>query len=192
MIGIVYALLSAVLFGVSAPFAKMLLGAVSPSLLAGFLYLGSGLGLAVVRLVWRSKEAGLSRKDLPWLAAAVLSGGIVGPVRGWSCTMRSMPGANPASPRLITGPQKCERGAIRPIACSRPRCALCGRSALMPHRILGSLVEDPRTVIWSPNRREPGGASGQLHRQGPHRQQRQRSTSARARADLISPEDHHE
>jgi drug/metabolite transporter (DMT)-like permease len=80
MIGILYALLSAVLFGVSAPFAKMLLGAVSPWLLAGLLYLGSGLGLAIVRLVWRSKEAGLSRKDLPWLAAAVLSGGIVGPV----------------------------------------------------------------------------------------------------------------
>jgi len=80
MIGIVYALLSAALFGVSAPFAKMLLGDVSPWLLAGLLYLGSGLGLAAVRLVWRSKEAGLSRKDLPWLAAAVLSGGIVGPV----------------------------------------------------------------------------------------------------------------
>jgi drug/metabolite transporter (DMT)-like permease len=80
MIGIAYALLSAALFGVSTPFAKMLLGEVSPWLLAGLLYLGSGLGLAVVRLIWRSKEAGLSRKDLPWLAAAVMSGGIVGPV----------------------------------------------------------------------------------------------------------------
>ncbi|HEX6119021.1 MAG TPA: DMT family transporter [Dongiaceae bacterium] len=80
MIGIVYALLSAALFGASAPFAKMLLGEISPWLLAGLLYLGSGLGLAIVRLIWRSKEAGLSRSDLPWLAAAVLSGGIVGPV----------------------------------------------------------------------------------------------------------------
>lgn len=78
--GIVYALLSAALFGVSAPFAKMLLGAVSPWLLAGLLYLGSGIGLAVARLIWRSKEAGLSPKDLPWFGVAVLSGGVVGPV----------------------------------------------------------------------------------------------------------------
>jgi drug/metabolite transporter (DMT)-like permease len=33
-----------------------------------------------MRLVWRSKEAGLSRRDLPWLGAAVLSGGVVSPV----------------------------------------------------------------------------------------------------------------
>lgn len=80
MIGIICALLSAALFGVSAAFAKLLLGEVSPWLLAGLLYLGSGLGLAVVRLAWRSKEAGLSRRDLPWLAMAVLSGGVIGPV----------------------------------------------------------------------------------------------------------------
>jgi drug/metabolite transporter (DMT)-like permease len=80
MIGILYALLSAALFGVSAPFAKMLLGEVSPWLLAGLLYLGSGLGLAIVRMVWQSKEAGLRRQDLPWLGAAVLSGGVIGPV----------------------------------------------------------------------------------------------------------------
>lgn len=80
MTGIVYALLSAALFGVSAPLAKILLGEVSPWLLAGLLYLGSGLGLGIVRLVRRSNEAGLSRRDLPWLAAAVLSGGIAAPV----------------------------------------------------------------------------------------------------------------
>jgi drug/metabolite transporter (DMT)-like permease len=80
MIGILNALLSAALFGLSAPFAKMLLGEVSPWLLAGLLYLGSGLGLAIVRMVWQSKEAGLSRRDLPWLGAAVLSGGVIGPV----------------------------------------------------------------------------------------------------------------
>ncbi len=80
MVGIIYALVSAALFGVSAPFAKILIGAISPWLLAGLLYLGSGVGLAVVRLLWRSNEAGLSRKDLPWLGAAVISGGVVGPV----------------------------------------------------------------------------------------------------------------
>ena len=80
MTGILYALLSAALFGLSAPLAKLLLGEVSPWLLAGLLYLGSGLGLALVRLARRSNEAGLSRHDLPWFAAAVLSGGVVGPV----------------------------------------------------------------------------------------------------------------
>lgn len=80
MVGIVYALLSAALFGVSAPFAKILLGEISPWLLAGLLYLGSGIGLAIARLIWPSKEAGLGRRDLPWLGAAVLAGGGVGPV----------------------------------------------------------------------------------------------------------------
>jgi drug/metabolite transporter (DMT)-like permease len=80
MIGILYALASAALFGLSAPLAKILLGGVSPWLLAGLLYLGSGLGLALVRLLWHSKETGIQKADLPWLAAAILSGGVAGPV----------------------------------------------------------------------------------------------------------------
>ncbi len=80
------ALLSAVLFGASTPFAKLLLGeGVSPWLLAGLLYLGSGIGLSVVHLGRRviglgSAEAPLRRADLPWLALVVLSGGVLGPV----------------------------------------------------------------------------------------------------------------
>ena len=80
------ALLSAVLFGASTPFAKLLLGeGISPWLLAGLLYLGSGIGLSIVHLGRRaiglgSAEAPLRRADLPWLALVVLSGGVVGPV----------------------------------------------------------------------------------------------------------------
>lgn len=79
------ALFSAALFGASTPLAKMLLGQVSPWLLAGILYLGAGLGLALVRAVQRqtgirSAEAPLRKSDLPWLAAVVISGGIAGPV----------------------------------------------------------------------------------------------------------------
>ncbi|MEP6964351.1 MAG: hypothetical protein ABI845_02615, partial [Polaromonas sp.] len=48
---IVYALLAAALFGASTPFAKLLTGEVSPVLLGGLLYLASGLGLTLVRLV---------------------------------------------------------------------------------------------------------------------------------------------
>jgi drug/metabolite transporter (DMT)-like permease len=79
-LGILYALASAALFGASAPFAKILLGDVSPWLLAGLLYLGSGLGLALTRLIWRVMEAGLAKADVPWLAAAIFAGGICGPV----------------------------------------------------------------------------------------------------------------
>lgn len=79
------ALAAAALFGLSAPAAKVLLGAVDPWLLAGFLYLGSGIGLTAVfvgrRLLgMRVREASLRSADLPWLAGAIAAGGVVGPV----------------------------------------------------------------------------------------------------------------
>lgn len=80
------ALASAVLFGASTPFAKLLLGdGVSPWLLAGILYLGSGVGLSIVQIVrWlssaRQTEAPLRKADLAWLGLVVLSGGVAGPV----------------------------------------------------------------------------------------------------------------
>ena len=83
--GAALALASAILFGASTPIAKLLLGdGVSPWLLAGLLYLGSGIGLALVLLVTRAlglglREAPLRRVDLPWLGLVVLTGGVVGP-----------------------------------------------------------------------------------------------------------------
>ena len=79
------ALVSAALFGANTPFAKLLLGeGISPWLLAGLLYLGSGIGLSIVHLGRRviglgSADAPLRRADLPWLALVVLSGGVLGP-----------------------------------------------------------------------------------------------------------------
>jgi drug/metabolite transporter (DMT)-like permease len=83
--GILLALASAVLFGASTPFAKLLLGSVDPWLMAGLLYLGAGLGLAVVHLSrgalrLPAAEAPLRRTDVPWLAAVILAGGILGPL----------------------------------------------------------------------------------------------------------------
>jgi drug/metabolite transporter (DMT)-like permease len=84
--GIAYALLAALLFGASTPLAKLLVGDTPPVLLAGLLYAGSGFGLctwlAARALLSRGMktEAPLSAADLPWLAGAVLSGGILGPV----------------------------------------------------------------------------------------------------------------
>lgn len=78
--GILAALAAAVLFGASTPFAKLLLGDVDPWLLAGLLYLGSGLGLAAVRMARRSEGARLGPGEWPWLAGAILAGGVAGPV----------------------------------------------------------------------------------------------------------------
>jgi drug/metabolite transporter (DMT)-like permease len=75
------ALAAAALFGASTPLAKALLGEISPWLLAGLLYLGSGVGLAaLLPLRGRAHEAPLRRADWPWLAAIVLTGGVIGPV----------------------------------------------------------------------------------------------------------------
>lgn len=84
--GVLYALLAAALFGASTPFAKSLLGHTSPLMLAGLLYLGSGLGLLACWLLRAAGSArvappaGLTRADLPWLGAAVAAGGVAGPV----------------------------------------------------------------------------------------------------------------
>lgn len=79
-VGVRSALLAAVLFGASAPLAKLLLGDVSPWLLAGLLYVGSGVGLGLWRLVRRSPRVRLERHEVPWLVGAVAAGGVVAPV----------------------------------------------------------------------------------------------------------------
>ena len=76
------ALGAALLFGASTPLAKALLGAVPPVLLAGLLYAGSGIGLWSARIVRDRgvKGATLSREEWPWLAGAIVAGGVFGPM----------------------------------------------------------------------------------------------------------------
>lgn len=78
--GIAAALGAALLFGCSTPIAKALLVSISPWLLAGLLYLGSGIGLALYRYVRQRPAGRLARKDVPWLVGAILAGGVVAPV----------------------------------------------------------------------------------------------------------------
>jgi drug/metabolite transporter (DMT)-like permease len=83
--GIGFAVVAALLFGASAPFAKLLLTNASPQLLAGLLYAGSGIGLGLVWLRGRgraeaARETQLTRRDLPWLAGAIFFGGALGPL----------------------------------------------------------------------------------------------------------------
>jgi drug/metabolite transporter (DMT)-like permease len=81
-VNVLYALGAAALFGASTPFAKLLTGDIPPVLLAGLLYLGSGLGLTLARLVRDGsfKPSGLPRSEWSWLLGAIFFGGIVGPV----------------------------------------------------------------------------------------------------------------
>jgi drug/metabolite transporter (DMT)-like permease len=78
------ALAAAALFGASTPFAKVLLGEISPVVLAGLLYLGGGCGLALSLFIRgsgpRPSEAPLAARDWGWLAGAILAGGVVAPV----------------------------------------------------------------------------------------------------------------
>jgi len=80
------ALLSALLFGASTPLAKLLLRDIDPWMLAGLLYLASGLGLIAVRAVVRvfgsgtRGEAAIPGGGWMWLGLATLSGGVIGPV----------------------------------------------------------------------------------------------------------------
>jgi len=79
--GVGAALGAALLFGAGTPLAKWLLEATDPWLLAGLLYLGSGLGLSLLRLLRPSQaRARLAQGEWPWLAGAVLAGGVAGPV----------------------------------------------------------------------------------------------------------------
>ena len=82
------ALGAALLFGASTPLAKLLVGEMPPLLLAGLLYLGSGLGLGALllmrRALGRANEAEVTpltvpRRDLPWLVGAIVAGGMAGP-----------------------------------------------------------------------------------------------------------------
>ena len=82
------ALMSAALFGLSAPVCKRLLGSLSPLTLAGLLYLGSGVGLLAIH-GFRSLRRGrgktdgtglMAGRDALSLAGAVLCGGVAAPV----------------------------------------------------------------------------------------------------------------
>ena len=81
--GVLYAAGAALLFGCSTPFAKLLIHNAHPILLAGLLYAGSGIGLALVvgaRALRRDTQTVWPHgKDLIWLLGATVFGGIFGP-----------------------------------------------------------------------------------------------------------------
>jgi drug/metabolite transporter (DMT)-like permease len=78
---ILAALAAAALFGVTVPLAKILSSGLAPGMLAGLLYLGSGIGLSFVMVAKNRKLAwpALSRGETGWLAGAIATGGVLGP-----------------------------------------------------------------------------------------------------------------
>lgn len=80
------ALAAAGLFGAATPVAKALLGSMSPFMVAGLFYLGSGIGLGVGIIVRRLRRpaaqadrSSIPKSELPWLLGAIVAGGVAGP-----------------------------------------------------------------------------------------------------------------
>ena len=85
MLGPLLAFTAAILFGLSSPLAKALLGNTDPWLLAGLLYLGSGLGMLVTYILRalrfpKTVRTHLVPQDWLWLLGITFWGGVVGPV----------------------------------------------------------------------------------------------------------------
>ena len=77
---------TAVLFGCGAPLAKLALDGVSPMILAGLLYIGSGAGLLLYLCLFSfsrphnsRNESALKKTDIPWLSGVVICGGFLAP-----------------------------------------------------------------------------------------------------------------
>jgi drug/metabolite transporter (DMT)-like permease len=75
--GIFLAILAAALYAVNSPFSKLLLDYMPSTLMAGFLYVGAGVGMGVIALIRKTArinqgEEKLTRSDLPYTIAMVV------------------------------------------------------------------------------------------------------------------------
>lgn len=76
-VSIVWAVLAAALYAISAPVSKVLLGDVSPTMMAALLYLGAGTGMLLLGVVRKrvglgTSEQRLTRKDLPYTVGMIV------------------------------------------------------------------------------------------------------------------------
>ena len=72
---ITYALLAALFYAINVPISKILMETVGPTLMAALLYLGAGLGIAVLsafRKKDRNRTQMLTRKDLPYVIGMIV------------------------------------------------------------------------------------------------------------------------
>ncbi len=76
-IGIALAILAAALYAINSPLSKILLNYMPSTLMAGFLYLGAGIGMAIIALIRKvgkseKLEQRLTKKELPFTIAMIL------------------------------------------------------------------------------------------------------------------------
>ena len=72
-----FAVLAAALYALNAPASKLLLRNAPPTMMAGFLYLGAGIGMGILGLIrsrtgQAKKEIRLARKDLPYTLGMIV------------------------------------------------------------------------------------------------------------------------
>lgn len=75
--GIAFAILAAALYSINAPFSKILLEFIPPTLMAGFLYVGAGIGIAFIAFIrkikkYETKELKLTKSELPYTIAMII------------------------------------------------------------------------------------------------------------------------
>ena len=75
--GIFLAILAAALYAVNSPFSKLLLDYMPSTLMAGFLYVGAGLGMGVIALIRKGKkmqatEESITKAELPHTIAMIV------------------------------------------------------------------------------------------------------------------------
>lgn len=75
--GIFLAILAAALYAINSPFSKILLEYMPSTLMAGFLYVGAGLGMGVIALIRKlrkteTKELKLTKKELPYTLGMII------------------------------------------------------------------------------------------------------------------------
>jgi drug/metabolite transporter (DMT)-like permease len=72
-----FAILAAALYAISSPVSKLLLKEIPPTLMASFLYLGTGLGMSIADLIKHKKykektEARFTKQELPYTIGMVM------------------------------------------------------------------------------------------------------------------------
>lgn len=75
--GIMLAILAAALYAVNSPFSKLLLDYMQPTLMAGFLYIGAGLGMLIIAIIRKLRkydktEENIKKADLPYTIAMII------------------------------------------------------------------------------------------------------------------------
>ena len=100
-LGVMLAILAATLYAINSPLSKLLLDYISPTLMAGFLYLGAGLGMGCIALIKKvrkteRRESNLTRAELPYTVAMVLLD-ICAPI----CLLFGLKSISPANASLL-------------------------------------------------------------------------------------------